>query len=209
MWKNSYSVVISAPSGAGKTTLIRKLLSADDRFEFSISTTTRGKRATENDGDNYHFVTETCFQEMIARDEFVEWARVHQNYYGTTKKEVDRIQHLGKIPIFDLDVSGARQITGKLDDCVTIFIIPPSLEVLKERLRKRKSESEEQMAIRLSNAMKDLREFEGYDYIIVNDGIERALADLESIINAELCRSSRTRYKIKEILEASSDITFK
>ncbi len=202
---NNLSVVISAPSGAGKTTLINRLLSADDRFVFSISTTTRPKRAGETDGGSYYFVAESEFQELIKRDAFIEWARVHGNYYGTTKKEIDRICRAGKIPIFDVDVQGARTLQGKLDNAVYLFIVPPSREVLESRLRNRKTDSEEQIQIRMRNALREMKEYDLYDYIIVNDDLDVALNQLGSIVTAELCRKDKVSNIITGILEEDSD----
>jgi guanylate kinase len=202
---NNLSVVISAPSGAGKTTLINKLLSADKRFVFSISTTTRPKRAGETVGGSYYFITEPEFRDMVEHDAFTEWARVHGNYYGTTKKEIDRIYHAGKIPIFDVDVQGARTLKGKLDHAVYLFIVPPSREVLESRLRNRKTDSEEQIQIRMRNAIRELREYDLYDYIVVNDDLGSALNQLRSIVTAELCRKEKVSYIITGILEETSD----
>jgi guanylate kinase len=198
-------VVISAPSGAGKTTLIHKLLLADDRFTFSISTTTRPKRAGETIGVSYNFVTESEFSDMIEHDAFAEWARVHGNYYGTTKKEIDRICRAGKIPIFDVDVQGARTLKGKLDSAVYLFIVPPSREVLESRLRNRRTDSEEQIQIRMRNSIRELMEYDLYDYIIVNDDLDSALNQLRSIVTAELCRKEKVSYIITGILEEDSD----
>jgi guanylate kinase len=132
-----FSVIISAPSGAGKTTLIEKLLIQNPVFEFAVSTTTRIKRAGESEGKNYYFVSYDEFMQMVDRGEFLEWAKVHDNYYGTTKKEVDRIKALSKIPIFDVDVQGARSLRNKLQNVISIFIIPPSIQELEKRLRHR------------------------------------------------------------------------
>jgi guanylate kinase len=202
---NNLSVVISAPSGAGKTTLINRLLSADNRFVFSISTTTRPKRAGETNGKSYNFVSEPEFHDIIEHDAFIEWARVHGNYYGTTKKEIDRICRAGKIPIFDVDVQGARTLKGKLDNAVYLFIVPPSREVLESRLRNRKTDSEEQIQIRMRNAIRELKEYDLYDYIIVNDDLDAALNQLRSIVTAELCRKEKVSYIITGILEEDSD----
>ena len=172
---------------------------------FSISTTTRPKRAGETAGKSYNFIAESEFHDLIKRDAFVEWARVHGNYYGTTKKEIDRICHAGKIPIFDVDVQGARTLKGKLDNAVYLFIVPPSREVLESRLRNRKTDSEEQIQIRMRNAISELKEYDLYDYIIVNDDLDIALNQLRSIVTAELCRKEKVSYIISGILEEDSD----
>jgi guanylate kinase len=198
---NNLSVVISAPSGAGKTTLINRLLGSENSFDFSISTTTRPPRNGEIDGKSYYFIPESEFRGMIDRGEFLEWARVHGNYYGTSKKEIDRICCNAKIPIFDVDVQGARSLKGTLDGAVYIFIVPPSREVLESRLRNRKTDSEEQIQIRLGNAIRELGEYAQYDYIVVNDDLETALNELRSIVTAELCRTDFVYHIITDMLE--------
>ncbi len=199
--------VISAPSGAGKTTLINRLIGSDDRFMFSVSTTTRSKRAEEIDGVNYDFVDEEDFLSKIEHDDFLEWAYVYGHYYGTRKKEVDRIVGEGKFPIFDVDIQGSRLLRAKLEDAVFIFIIPPSREVLKERLTGRQSDSSEQIDLRLENAGKEIAEYKHFDYIIVNDNIDSAFAGLKAIIQAESCRKDNIEPKISSILEEFNDYT--
>ncbi|MBN2160601.1 MAG: guanylate kinase [Spirochaetes bacterium] len=205
MKSSKLSVVISAPSGAGKTTLIKRLLSADDRFVFLVSTTTRSMREGETPGTSYTFVSEGEFREMIEKGAFLEWAMVHGNYYGTPKKEIDRIQHAGKIPIFDVDVQGARTLRGKLDGAVYVFIVPPSREALETRLRNRKTDADAQIRIRLRNAIRELKEYGLYDYIVVNDDLETALEHIRSIVTAESCRRERVSHIITGILEERGD----
>ena len=201
MKANNLSFVISAPSGAGKTTLINMLLAADDRLGFSVSTTTRPKRPAETDGSSYYFTDEAHFRVLIDQCAFIEWAKVHGNYYGTAKKEIDRIRNIGKIPIFDVDVQGARTLQTVLDGAAFIFIVPPSREVLELRLRHRKTDSEEQIQIRLRNAIRELHEFELYDYIVVNDDLDTALNQIRSIMTAEMCKKDRVSDIITGILE--------
>jgi guanylate kinase len=202
---SSPSIVISAPSGAGKTTLINKLLATDNRFEFSISVTTRPIRPGESNGKSYYFTGEKEFNNMIEKGEFLEWARVHGNYYGTTKKEIDRIKTIGKIPIFDVDVQGAASLKGRLDRAVYIFIVPPSRKALETRLRNRKTDSEEQIQIRLRNAIRELAEYARYDYIVVNDDLDMALSQLRSIVTADSCKQENVSHIITGILEETSD----
>jgi guanylate kinase len=185
------NVVISAPSGSGKTTIINELMLSDPRFEFSLSTTTREMRSGEEEGKDYNYVKPVEFEKMIERGEFLEWAVVHGNYYGTLKKEIDRISDTGNIPIFDVDVQGGLSLKEKLEDAVFIFIIPPSQAALEERLTRRKTESKNSIELRLKNAEEELKSCEIYDYIVVNDDLEHALDRLKSIITAEFCRFDR------------------
>lgn len=183
-----FSIVISAPSGAGKTTIIRMLLEQNSRLAFSVSTTTRPERPGEKKGVHYYHVDHNEFEDMISEGEFVEWARVHDNYYGTTQKEIDRITGLGRIPIFDVDVQGAGSLKEKLQGALFIFIVPPSLQVLESRLRSRKTESDDQIGVRLRNARKELQEYHLFDYIIINDDLDEAVKKCSSIVTAESCR---------------------
>lgn len=199
--------VISAPSGAGKTTLINRLLKTESSFMFSISTTTRPVRQGEIDGVNYHFVPKEDFCRMIENDEFLEWAEVYGNYYGTTKKEVDRIRKSGKIPLFDVDIQGSRNLKNMIQDGVYVFIIPPSLEVLKERLTGRKTEDSEQLKLRMKNAYNEISEYTNFDYVIINCNLESAFNRLMSIVNAEKCRLKNIKSEIENILEDFNDYT--
>jgi len=200
-------LVICAPSGTGKTTLINRLIRENDKFEFSISTTTRPRRSCEVDGVDYYFVDENNFKKMINSGDFLEWAEVHGNYYGSSKKEIDRILSDGKIPVFDIDIQGSRLLKEKLDDTVYIFISPPSFDVLRERLIGRKSDSEDQVSLRLKNARKEMLEYSHFDYIVINDDLDRAYLRLMSIVNAESCKTIRKEDKVKKILEDFDDYT--
>lgn len=195
------SLIISAPSGAGKTTIIRRLMDENPLLAFSVSTTTRKMREGEIEGDSYYYTDHETFQRMVDAGEFVEWAKVHTNFYGTAKKEVDRIRAAGKIPVFDVDVQGARNLRDNIDDAVLIFILPPSIDSLVERLRHRNTESEEELAIRIDNAIRELREYRNYDYFVINDRLEEAIADTRSVIRAELLRRDRMIDKVGAILE--------
>lgn len=206
---NNLSIVISAPSGAGKSTIISGLLKEDSRFSFSISTTSRPRRGKERDGIDYNFVTNKLFEKMIKRDEFVEWALVHQNYYGTTKKEIDRIVLAGKIPIFDVDIQGTKILKKNLPDGVFIFIVPPSLDELEKRLRNRKTDPEEQIRIRLRNAQKEFKAYKLYDYLVINDDVKKAIRDVRAIVTSELCRKKRQQVIIHKILEEKYDHTLR
>lgn len=201
MSQNSLSLVISAPSGAGKSTLIKGLLKVDRRFSFSISTTSREKRGRERDGVDYNFISSSDFEKMIKKGEFIEWAKVHQNYYGTTKKEIDRIVRAGKIPIFDVDIQGTKILKKSLPNAVYIFIVPPSREELEKRLRNRRTDSEEQIQIRLKNALKEFRAYRLYDYLVVNDNVDNAIKNIQAIVTSELCRKKRQLTIMQSILE--------
>ncbi|HPS87011.1 MAG TPA: guanylate kinase [Spirochaetota bacterium] len=199
--------VISAPSGAGKTTLINRLLETESSFMFSISTTTRSRRKGEADGVHYHFVKKEDFCRMIENDEFVEWAEVYGNYYGTTKKEVDRIRKYGKIPLFDVDIQGSRNLKKQIKGGVFVFIIPPSPDVLKKRLVGRKTENNEQLDLRLKNAYNEIAEYVNFDYVIINRDIESAFERLMAIVVAEKCRMKNVKKEIDTILEDFNDYT--
>ncbi len=194
------SIVVSAPSGTGKTTIIQEVIRDFGAMEFVISTTTRKRRSTETADKFYYFVEEEEFKKGIEAVEFIEWALVHENYYGITQKEIDRIQNTGKIPIFDVDVQGARTLRGKLGNAVFVYIVPPSLEVLLERLRGRGTDSEEQIRIRMKNAVDELKCYHYYDYIIINDTIPEACDCFRSILRAECCRKARIEDAVKKII---------
>jgi guanylate kinase len=177
--------VISAPSGAGKTTLCRKIITRDGKLRPSVSFTTRLPRPGEVDGRDYTFVTERVFRGMIDRDEFAEWAEVHGNLYGTSKKRLQGLMRSGFDVILDIDVQGARQIRNSFDGGVFIFILPPSLKTLRERIEKRKSNTRADIERRLRRAAAEIKDYKLYDYVIVNDALKDALKGLEAIIAAE------------------------
>ena len=194
-------IVVSAPSGSGKSTIINRLLAEDDRFLFSVSTTTRPIRTGEVHGKHYYFVKEEEFRSLIECDGCIEWNRVHGNLYGITKKEIDRIQQEGRIPIFDVDVQGADVLRKVLDYAVFIFIIPPSRKELEHRLRNRKTDSEEQIRIRLANSIEEIKKYDLYDYVIINNDIDVAVAQMKAIATAELCSKERVTKTIRSIVE--------
>lgn len=201
MQKNDIFIIVSAPSGGGKTTIIQRLISIDEKLEFVVSATTREKRDGEVEGRSYYFLSPGEFKHLIDNDSLIEWSLVHQNYYGISKKEFDRIRSLERIPIFDVDVQGAVKLKQILDNAVFIFIIPPSFRVLRERLEKRGTDSRKSIEIRLQNAKKELKKIGIFDYIVVNNDIDTAAADLHSIIRAESCRNKTTADKLMKILE--------
>ncbi|UOD34489.1 guanylate kinase [Deferribacteraceae bacterium V6Fe1] len=191
--------VISAPSGAGKTSLCNELLKTYDNLEYSISVTTRKPRADEIEGKDYFFVNEDTFRKMIQDDEFLEWAEVHGNLYGTPKKFINEKLESGVNILLDIDPQGARQLKSKLNFGIYVFIIAPSLKDLEERLRNRRTESEEKLRLRLENAKKEVRYYKDYDYIIINKNFKKAFNELNAIYIAEHLRSKDVK-KIEDIM---------
>ncbi len=177
--------VISAPSGAGKTTLVRRVMEELPGLRFSVSYTTRMPRANEKEGVDYHFVSPEHFQEMIQKDQFLEWAEVLGHYYGTPMVDTSVIEKEGVDLILDIDTQGAKKAKERLTDAILIFLLPPSLEALRERLLGRGLDSAETIQFRLLHAKKDIEEAHGYDYLIVNQCLEDAVERLKSIIIRE------------------------
>ena len=185
-------LVLSAPSGTGKTTLARRLVQAHPDAEFSVSVTTREPRGAERDGVDYRFVDSLTFQQMIEQDELVEWAEVHDNFYGSPQSVVDRAFSTGGIAVFDIDVQGGRSIRRRYPEAVLVFVLPPSMDELERRLRERGTESEDAIRRRMLAARSELElGARAYDYLVVNDSVERAYAELEAIVSAERCRRGR------------------
>jgi len=187
--KEGLIFVVSAPSGAGKTSLCRAITDSLENLTHSISYTTRKPRPGEIDGRDYFFVAEDRFRDMIQAGDFAEWAEVHSNLYGTSRRVLDDMVVRGIDVILDIDTQGARQIKTKYDRAVYLFIMPPSLEILEERLRNRKSDKEEEIRKRMRRAQEEIRDYTMYEYIIVNRDFDRALTELRSIITAERCRT--------------------
>ncbi|MFH7326358.1 guanylate kinase [Desulfurivibrio sp. C05AmB] len=184
--------VVSAPSGAGKTTLLKRILAATPRIGFSVSHTTRQPRRGERDGVDYHFVDRADFLRRREHGDFLEWAEVHGNFYGTSRQAVNRVLEQGGDVVLDIDVQGARQLKGLADiDPVFLFIAPPSAHVLEQRLRGRNTDDPQVIALRLENARREMVEAEWYDYLVVNDVLAQAEALLKAIISAERCRRRR------------------
>lgn len=189
--------VISAPSGSGKTTLTNEVLRTVPGLEFSISYTTRPPRGSEKDGREYFFVSREEFEGMIRRGEFLEHAEVFGNYYGTARRFLDQAREHGKDLVLDIDVQGARQLKQKSADAVSIFILPPSREVLEKRLRDRSHaehvDSEPVIQRRLLSASKEIENYPNYDYILVNDRLDQSIDQLKAIVSAERLRRSRAQ----------------
>ncbi|MDH3494384.1 MAG: guanylate kinase [Acidobacteriota bacterium] len=197
---NGRLLIISSPSGGGKGTIIGEVRADVVNLAYSVSHTTREIREGETDGIDYHFVSKPDFEKLIRDDEFLEYAEVHGNYYGTSKTFVDRETGKGRDVLLEIDVQGAEQVRGKVPDSVSVFILPPSFGVLKERLSQRKTESPEELALRLENAAAEVRHFSDFDYVIVNDKIEDAAADLKMIIKANRLLRIRQKGLIRDIL---------
>jgi len=185
-------LVLSAPSGTGKTTLAQRLVQAHPEASFSVSVTTREARGAERDGVDYRFVDALTFQRMIERDEFVEWAEVHGHFYGSPRAAVDRAFATGGIAVFDIDVQGGQSIQRAYPEAVLVFVLPPSMPELERRLRERGTETEDAIRRRMLAARSELEHgARTYDYLVVNDTVERAYAELEAIVTAERSRRGR------------------
>ena len=202
--KKPILVVISGPSGVGKTTIIKAILSRRKDVIFSVSCTTRPKRPGEVHGRDYFFITEEEFKAMIDRGEFLEWAEVHGHLYGTPRKFVDKALKEGKSVLLDIDVKGAMNVMRTFRDGVFVFIAPPSLEALEERIRKRKTEDEESIRRRLEDARWELQNIDKFQYLIINEELDTAIEELDSIITSEKIKVERMteeveRYK-REVL---------
>ncbi len=181
--------VVSAPSGAGKTTLCRAVMDSLEQVRHSISYTTRKPRPGELDGRDYYFVAEKRFREMIEAGDFAEWAEVHSNFYGTSRRVLDGMRSEGIDVILDIDTQGAKQIKAKYGQAVFIFVMPPSMGILEERLRNRRSDREDEIKKRMIRARDEIRDYVLYDYVIVNQDFDHALFELRAIIAAERCRT--------------------
>jgi guanylate kinase len=192
-------LIVSSPSGAGKTTLTTRLRERVKGLTFSVSHTTRKPRANEQDGREYHFVSPERFRELIAADAFLEWAEVHGNLYGTSKWEIERAKDARGI-IFDIDHQGARQIKSTRPDAVGVFILPPSMEVLEKRLRGRASEDEETVRRRFRVAREEIAHYGLFDYVLLNDDLDEATEKLCSNFRAEECRRRRAARHAEHLL---------
>lgn len=196
----AFPVVLAAPSGTGKTTIARALVGAAPEFVFSVSATTRPPREGEREGYDYHFVGRPEFEAMIEAGELVEWAEVHGHLYGTPRANLAAAADRGEHVVLDIDVQGARQIRDREPEAVLIFVFPPSLETLLERLEKRGTERPEEVARRLRNARQELERAADFDYVVVNDDLDEAVAAVRSVVEAEAHRPVRTR-------ELAADVT--
>lgn len=188
-----FPVILSAPSGGGKTTIARALLARRRDLGYSVSCTTRAPRPAEVPARDYYFMSRAEFIAEREKGAFAESAEVHGNLYGTLRAEVERVMAKGQHVVMDIDVQGAVQFQRAFPQAVTIFILPPSAEVLLDRLRARKTESAAQLAARLQSALQELQQVSEYEYVIVNDDLERAVASVESIVDAEIVSRERVK----------------
>jgi guanylate kinase len=185
-------LVLSSPSGAGKSTISRNLLESDPSFELSISVTTRARRGSEIDGRHYHFRSRREFESMRDNDELLEWAEVHGNFYATPRAPAETALSEGRDMLFDIDWQGAEQLREKMRaDIVSIFILPPTMRELKGRLRRRAEDTEEVIAARLANSLYEIGHWGDYDYVVINDDLDAAFAQVQAIVTAERLRRDR------------------
>lgn len=194
-------LILSSPSGAGKTTLTRRLLESLKDFTFSVSHTTRKPRANEVDGKDYHFVDRSGFEDLVGQGAFAEWAEVHGNLYGTSLAEIKRAKEQGfRGVIFDVDYQGARQIKSNKKEAIGVFVLPPSLGELERRLRGRASDDEATIKKRFAKALDEIEHYGFFDYVVVNDDVERAGATLEGIVLAERAKRWRMANRAELLL---------
>ncbi len=201
-------IVISAPSGAGKTTLVREALRSHANLAFSISCTTRPPRPSERDGVDYCFVGESRFQAMLASNEFLEWARVFDHWYGTRRSSVDALRAAGKTVLLEIDWQGAEQIRAREPTAVSVFILPPSRAELERRLRGRGTDTKQNIGRRLRDALTDMAQWEQFDYVLINDDLAAAVAAFRAILdgrgNEHRADSPAVRRAAEQILADSA-----
>lgn len=197
-------IVITGPSGCGKSTLANLVLEELENVAFSVSYTTRRKRDTEIEGEDYHFVSPETFEKMIQDDKFVEWAMVHENYYGTPKKTLER-KAMGGDLLLDIDVQGADLIREKHEEAVFIFILPPLFPELRKRLEKRGQDSESIIQKRLGVAREEIKRYREFDYLVVNDELSKAVEELKSVILSQRCRREIREKEIMPILRSFAE----
>ncbi len=197
--------IISAPSGSGKSTIVNRVLAEDPNLVFSISYTTRQPRGAEKPGISYHYISREEFERRIAAGEFLEYAEVFGNYYGTHISVLRQAEAEGKDLVLDIDVQGARQLRRKVPDAVSVFILPPSRKELEHRLRARSEDAEEVIQRRLEGAAREIEDYRDYDYILVNREVEASVAILKAIIQAERVRTRRMEPEIRPILKTFED----
>ncbi len=196
----AFPIIVSSPSGAGKTTIVDAVLKQNKTVSRVITATTRAPRKGEKDGKDYHFWTIKQFEQAIKKNQMLEWAQVHTSYYGIPKKSVDSLLKKGICPILVIDVQGSRTVKKQYPEAVMIFIIPPSLRELKKRILGRNDNTQD-IEIRLETAKKEMQELDRYDYALLNDDLKKAITDMSGIISAEQCRIDRHDLKRLKILK--------
>ncbi|MEQ6358496.1 guanylate kinase [Thermoanaerobacter thermohydrosulfuricus] len=199
--KKGLLIVLSGPSGAGKGTICKALMKKEKNLKLSISATTRQPRSGEIEGKNYFFKSEEEFEKMIENDSFLEWAKVYDHYYGTPKDFVLKNLEEGNDVVLEIDIQGALKIKEKFPEGVFIFILPPSMEELKNRIKKRGTETEEEIIKRFKSAYEELNYVSRYNYVVINDSVEEAVEKIRAIIIAEKCRVDRNKDLYLEIKE--------
>lgn len=195
--------VITGPSGCGKSTLVKRVLTEVDSVDFSVSYTTRKKRTSEQEGKDYYFISKEEFKNMIKMDKLAEWAVVHGHYYGTSRREIEK-KGAEKDLLLDIDVQGAQQIKARYKKAIFVFILPPGFQELKERLTKRDNEAADVIQRRLEVARKEIRYYPEFDYIVINDKLDKAVKELASIILSARCRLEPRKKDIMPILRSFS-----
>ena len=201
---SQFAVILSSPSGGGKTTIAREILRRRKDLGYSVSCTTRTPRPGEVEGKDYYFLSRAEFERRRDRGEFAESAQVHGNMYGTLRSEVERVMGSGRHVVMDIDVQGALQFTRAFPMSVTIFVLPPSADVLLERLHHRQTESKDQLVRRLQSALQELQAVDLYQYVVVNDDLEKAVYSVLAIVDAEVSRRERVaglRHQVSELVQ--------
>ena len=209
-----FPIILSSPSGGGKTTIARQLLARRDDIGYSVSCTTRLPRPGETDGKDYYFLSQGEFEAARNRGDFAEWAEVHGRLYGTLRREVDRVLASGRHVLMDIDVQGALQFHRAFPQSVLVFVLPPSADVLLTRLKARKTESREALLTRLRSALQELEALNDYEYVVVNDDLAQAVGRVSAIVDAEVVRherndglESRVRELVRELEREIGDAT--
>ncbi len=192
-------VVVSAPSGAGKTTLCTEVRAMVPGLAYSVSVTTRAPRPGEVDGKDFHFVSQATFKAMRERNEFAEWAVVHDNFYGTRAEPLEQALAAGLDVLLDIDTQGARQLRTRYPEAISVFIVAPSLALLEQRLRERKSDAPQEIALRMARARQEIAAWREYDYLLINRDLKEAVDQLANVIQAERCRTSRLALRLPDL----------
>ena len=206
MNNEQYLVVVSGPSGSGKDTVVSRLMAQHPEIEISVSATTRDKRPGEQEGVNYYYLTVPAFEQKIADGEILEYTQYCGNYYGTPRQPVEDWMEQGHDVVLEIEVKGGAQVKRLMPECVSIFILPPSMKVLEKRLRGRGTEEEETIQKRLAKAREEIPHAKDYDYIVYNDALEDAVSDLRAIIQAEKLRFCRNTNSIERVLEDAETV---